>query len=119
MRAGSGSGQAYVKPQDKESKIMMLALNVIYFAADKENKGNLLVRARDRKHLESILGNKVEIQNTPQWDFPFRTSVPKTHLAKAISSRILDTSYSEFKDAGADDDRLHETVWDLWRADAE
>ena len=72
-------------------------LGFFSIVADTTKTGNLLVRARDRGHLDSIVHDSVPISHTPSHDYPWRVSMPKEEVASIFYSLIESIDYPNFK----------------------
>lgn len=69
---------------------------------DRNRPGNLLVRARDRRHLMLLkkrTGIDEPIHHTPEADYLCRMSVSKTDWHEAIDMLTRDIDYDNFKAA--------------------
>jgi hypothetical protein len=81
---------------------------------DTKKPGNLLVRARKRKHLQNFAECKIE--ETPERDYRWRTTLPKKIVAQLVAERLLSLDYSNFKSTVFDLD-LHD-MYETWWQDA-
>lgn len=61
-------------------------------------EGMLAVRARMRSHIEDSFPG-VEIVETPERDYQFRTLLPKEQVAQLISRKVMGIDYENFKDS--------------------
>jgi hypothetical protein len=75
-------------------------LGFFSIVADRENPGNLLVRARDRGHLDALLANESNprVGYTPANDYPYRTSLSKHQVARLLEEVTESIDYPNFKD---------------------
>jgi hypothetical protein len=62
------------------------------------NVSMLLVRGRAKHDIERIFPG-ANVQETPSADYRFRAVLTREEVAKAISQRIMDISYGNFKDS--------------------
>lgn len=68
-----------------------------------ENRRQMLVRARDKQHIDNILQYmdwraKYEIIDTPNNDYPYRIIVESDDATDMISDMAEDINYSNFKE---------------------
>lgn len=88
------------------------SVGMVSIVSDYEKEGNLLVRARAKKHL-ALLFPKEKIETTPLRDYRFRVSVPKAQAAKLMTDMVNDIDYHNFKDS-IEDDVYHDACSDIW-----
>lgn len=67
--------------------------------ADRNNKTNLLVRARFAGDIEAIFGDGVKVKETPTADYRFRASIHRMTVADAIINAVAGIGYDNFKDS--------------------
>jgi len=79
---------------------------------DLDNPDYLMVRARIEGDIESVFPG-AEVTYTPDFDYYYRTSIPKKEVAKYIAKMIESISYSNFKNSVKDRSR-HEAYFDVW-----
>lgn len=78
------------------------------------NKNYLMVRSRDRKHLENIFPNNVdEIYSVPKSDYAWRINVSKKEFADLVAKNIMNINYNNFKNSVEDED-LHDLYLKFW-----
>jgi hypothetical protein len=80
--------------------------------SDKDNPGNLVVRARHHDDIRKVFpGVKVVI--TPEADYRYRARVPRTLVADKIATEIAGIDYANFKDSVTDESRnfVYLQVW--------
>lgn len=68
----------------------------------KHDSDELLVRARQKRHLAAFLGDAEKahpIQRTPGRDYLFRAVLPRDVAADLIGQRVLEIQYGNFKDS--------------------
>lgn len=90
---------------------------------DQRRPGNLLVRARESRHLEALRRrftflHKKRIQHTPDRDYCCRMSILQKDWAVCVSNLAADIDYDNFKNAvpiGEYNNALHA----VWRAYAQ
>jgi hypothetical protein len=63
---------------------------------DTTRPGHLLVRARDKDHLESLVPGR-SVSHTPDHDYPWRVVMPAVAVADVVSRAVVDIGYSNFK----------------------
>jgi|SRR5262245_6912782 len=90
---------------------MWLCLNDGFYSIveDRQNRNNLLIRARSRKHLQNFLrwgkkGANVKIKETPDSDYRYRVSLPAFTVGEIMAARVVAIDYDNFKDS------VHETA---------
>ena len=72
----------------------------------------LVVRARRREHLETILPGK-EIVEGAGSDYAFRAFVTKAEFAMTVADRVAHIDYGNFK-ASVEDPELHDLYLEFW-----
>lgn len=75
---------------------------------------DLLVRARLAGDIERVFP-QVEVVEGAGSDYRFRATVPRPEVAEAISRRLLDIDYGNFKNSVREPKR-HEAYFDVWHA---
>lgn len=76
--------------------------------------GKLMIRARNKAHLESIFPKKKnKIINSKKNDYAWRMFVDEEEFAQMMKERILNIDYSNFKNSVVDND-LHDLYADFW-----
>ncbi len=80
--------------------------------ADFNNQGNLLVRARAKKHLTALFP-KAEVTKTPDADYLYRASIPQAEVAKVIADQVQAIDYTNFKNS-IPDDEYHAACSGVW-----
>ena len=86
----------------------------VSIVADRDNLGNLMVRARRRADLVRAFGKRAKIRRTPNGDYRFRTSLPAGTVANVIYDVICGIGYENFKDSVRATDR-HDAYLQVWR----
>ena len=82
---------------------------------DKSNKPNcLLVRARDAEHITNVFP-EAEVRSDGGTDYQYRADIPREQVAQAVSDRIRDINYDNFK-SSIRDHRLHDACMRVWQA---
>ncbi|MBP7867281.1 MAG: hypothetical protein KA419_15190 [Acidobacteria bacterium] len=80
---------------------------------DRHQKGNLLVRARRREHLETLFPGR-GIAETPERDYRFRTSVPRAEVAETLRREVESVDYPNFK-ASLGNEAYHQACHEVWK----
>lgn len=80
---------------------------------DFNNPGNLLVRARNKAHLEALFPEE-KIQETRLNDYRFRISIPAVKTAEFFRDQIQNIDYNNFKNS-IPEDRYHDAAADTWQ----
>ena len=81
---------------------------------DRRIKDNLMVRARHKGHIEALFDGYITAY-TPDADYAYRASIPKSVVA-AVMVDLPDTvDYDNFKNS-VSDKPLHDAYMDVWRA---
>jgi len=81
----------------------------------REDATKLLVRARKRGDIERVFP-AATVSHTPvRADYAYRAVIDRTAVAVAISERVLNIDYPNFKDSVPEDDR-HDAYMDVWTA---
>jgi hypothetical protein len=81
---------------------------------NRNNKNELVVRARRREHLEdNFIGYKVIEGGST--DYKYRIFIDKEKFSEIIKDKILDIDYDNFKSSVEDDDlhTLYAMFWNL------
>lgn len=81
--------------------------------AHKRNEQLLLVRARIKGDLETLLGENTKVFSTPDNDYRFRAIVSKKQFAQVMKSRIENIDYKNFKDS-VESDQRHNVYLGVW-----
>ncbi len=81
--------------------------------SDMNDPSRLMVRARRKEALTSILGNEVEVVENAGSDYRWRAFVDRGTLAKVVAARIESIAYTNFKNSVTDPD-LHDLYFDFW-----
>jgi hypothetical protein len=81
---------------------------------DAQEPGNLLVRARAKKHLTALFPRR-RVTRTPKADYRWRVSMPAKAVAALVAAKINGIDYGNFKDS-VEDAKLHE-MYALWWGD--
>ena len=94
---------------------MWICCNDAFVSAveDKNDSSRLLVRGRNKKHLEAMFPG-YEIFTNQGTDYKHRVSCSKEAFAEIVSNRILDINYGNFKDS-VEDNKLHDLYADFWQ----
>lgn len=84
--------------------------------ADRENprEGQLLVRARNREHLELMLPDCEPFRKTPS-DYPWRCWANRQVVAELLTRAAENLTYDNFKNA-VEDPGYHDALLDVWTA---
>jgi hypothetical protein len=95
---------------------MWFCLNNGFFSAveNRNNKNEMMVRARRREHLEDNFPD-YEIIVGGFTDYNYRILIDKLKFADIMKNKILDIDYSNFKDSVEDYDlhKLYAKFWSL------
>jgi hypothetical protein len=94
---------------------MWIFLNSAFLSivSDKDNPGNLLVRARHRGDIRHVFP-RVKVVITPEADYRCRARVPRALVAEKIASQIAAIDYTNFKDSVTNESR-HLVYLQVWR----
>jgi hypothetical protein len=84
--------------------------------ADKDDsrEGRLMVRARNRKHLDALLPECEPFCKSPS-DYPWRCWASRQTVAELLVRATWTTTYTNFKGAVADPQH-HDALLDVWTA---
>jgi hypothetical protein len=95
---------------------MWIALNDSFLSVvDKaKNKGCLVVRGRSSGDIEAVFPS-AKVQVGGGTDYKYRAEIKREEVAKAISERIMDIDYPNFKGSVKDYSR-HEAYMKIWSA---
>ena len=74
--------------------------------------GMMLVRARLTGDIERVFPH-AEVMDGGGSDYRFRATLPETEVADAVSRRLLNISYPNFK-ASVRDSKRHDAYMDVW-----
>ena len=80
--------------------------------ADFNNTGNLLVRARNKKHLTALFPG-VKVAKTENADYLYRVSIPQEDVARVIAQNVMEIDYTNFKKS-IPDDEYHAACSGVW-----
>jgi hypothetical protein len=94
---------------------MWIFLNNAFLSivSEKENAGNLLVRACRDGDIQRVFP-RARVWTTPTSDYRYRASVPRAYVAKVLAVQIEGIDYSNFKDSVTDESR-HMAYLQVWR----
>ncbi len=81
--------------------------------ADKSDPTRLLVRARRKQDLVNVVGRDVQIVETPDRDYRWRTFIGLEQFKAVVGGRIEQVDYTNFKDSVKGHD-LHKMYLDFW-----
>ena len=75
----------------------------------------LIVRARIKDDLETLLGRYTKVFTTEERDYRFRAIVKKKHFAEVMKQRVLEIDYGNFKNSTKTKMRhdVYLKVWDV------
>jgi hypothetical protein len=93
---------------------LFLSDGFVSIVQDRDNKNNLLVRARVKSHLQALFPDSLIVQ-TPDADYRFRTVVSKKVVRKFVSDQVSAITYGNFKDTVVDPD-YHSACLQVWSA---
>jgi hypothetical protein len=85
----------------------------ISIVADRNDKNNLMVRARIKEHLPAIFGEAVEVTETPDGDYRFRTTLPRYIVSAVVAQLVTDTNYTNFKNS-VPNGPYHDALMETW-----
>ena len=85
--------------------------------ADKTKPARVMVRARRKIDLVNVFGPDVEIVETPEADYRWRTFLHREAFKQVVNSRIDTMNYTNFKDSVKDHD-LHRMYVEVWERHA-
>ncbi len=93
---------------------MWIFLNDAFLSIVAPERGhkNLVVRARKEGDIERVFAG-VTVTRTGDRDYLFRAMVSRQRVAAAISDRLLDTRYTNFKNSVREDSR-HDAYQRVW-----
>lgn len=94
---------------------MWICLNRAFLSIvdDPDNPDSLLVRARRKGDIESVFGDVCRVRRTPERDYLFRASIPRTAVAAIIADEVSGINYGNFK-ASVRNKRLHDAFSRVW-----
>lgn len=84
----------------------------------RDNACNVLIRARDKKHLTALIDRMqwtVSIQDTPDADYQCRIVVEKDDWAAALHVLAHDIEYTNFKAAVPSKTLFSDVLHGIWR----
>jgi hypothetical protein len=86
----------------------------ISVVADRGNPetGNLLVRSRDRNHLEELFPQAEIFSKTPS-DYKWRAWISRSDVSNLMQSQVDSLNYTNFKNS-IEDDKYHDACLDVW-----
>jgi hypothetical protein len=84
----------------------------VSIVADKTRPGNLLIRARKKKHLRDLFQG-VDVTTTQAKDYRFRISIPSEDAARIVAAEIVGIDYPNFKNSIQEHD-YHDACLDVW-----
>ena len=84
--------------------------------ADRQDprRGRLLVRARKRKHLTTLLPECPVFQKKPS-DYPWRAWATREQVQNLLASQVAALDYDNFKNA-IPDEQYHDACTEVWGA---
>jgi hypothetical protein len=94
---------------------MWICLNNAYISivAHRDLPDHLMIRARRKGDLECVFGN-VTVETTPNADYHYRTSLPRSQVAATLGRILIESlDYDNFK-SSVSDRRLHDAYLDIW-----
>lgn len=78
----------------------------------RDKQGVLLVRARNKNHIESIFEDaKVYVDDKA--DYPYRADIEEVEVSRIIGDMLLDITYDNFK-ASVEDRDYHTYLSEVW-----
>ena len=78
----------------------------------RDKQGILLVRARNKNHIESIFEDaKVYVDDKA--DYPYRADIEEVEVSRIIGDMLLDITYDNFK-ASVNDNEYHDSLMSVW-----
>ena len=80
----------------------------------KDRTDDLLVRARIAGDIERVFPDAQVVEGAGT-DYRFRAAVPRSTVAEAVSRRLLDIDYGNFKNSVREPER-HDAYFDVWHA---
>ena len=85
---------------------------------DRNNKKNLLVRARFAGDIEAIFGEDVKVKETRDADYRFRASIVRGYVVTIMAGLVKLIDYPNFKDSVRHRDRHSDymRVWGIMHA---
>ena len=93
---------------------MWIMLNSAFLSvvADRDNKDQLLVRARVKGHIEAVFPSaKVFTSDTS--DYYFRALISRIEVSEAISEQLAKIDYDNFK-SSVKNKMLHDAYMNVW-----
>ncbi len=93
---------------------LFTSLGFVSIVQNRDRKQNLLVRARDKLHLQALFPDAV-VDETPDADYRFRTTVSKKVVRKFVADQVSAIDYPNFKDTVVDPD-YHAACLRVWSA---
>jgi hypothetical protein len=96
---------------------MWIMMNKSFVSAvqDRNNADQLCVRARIKGDLEELFGPDIQVLETYDSDYRYRTFLPKSTVAETVAKNIQNIEYDNFKSSVDDHDR-HNAYLDVWTA---
>jgi len=78
----------------------------------RDKQGILLVRARNKNHIESIFED-AEVYEDANADYPYRADIEEVEVSRIIGDMLLDITYDNFK-ASVGDYHYHLALMGVW-----
>lgn len=91
---------------------IMLNKSFLSVVADRDDKDNLLVRARLAGHIESVFP-EAKIFSRVGSDYLYRAILPRSEVAAVIANNIENINYDNFKNS-VKNKVLHDAFIDIW-----
>jgi len=85
----------------------------VSIVADMTRPGNLLIRARKKKHLQDLFPGE-DVKTTPANDYRFRISIPFQDAVRILAEEIAGIDYPNFKNSIQDHD-YHDACLEVWK----
>lgn len=86
---------------------------ILSVVQDRNHKETLLVRARQKGFLESIVENPEEVFHDPAADYPYRIFMSRTDFAGLLVTQMERINYPNFKNS-VEDNVLHSLYSKVW-----
>ena len=78
----------------------------------RDKQGVLLVRARNKNHIESIFED-AKVYVDEKADYPYRADIEEVEVSRIIGDMLLDITYDNFK-ASVEDRDYHTYLSEVW-----